>query len=736
MSQQITNQKVLNTSTNESFDAILERHLSRRTLMRGSLGAAAAMFAGVSLSACGDNDKKGGGVTPEPPVATKLGFSSLPVPASFTDACIVPEGYEAFVIGAWGSRLHTTVPSGVTTLSAAVGAAVNDWKNDGTNTSDDLLFSTGMHHDGMHFFPLDGSSTHGILVLNNEYIDENAIHAVAFSATFEADGSRDAEYARKEINAHGVSVMEVRLEGGAWKIVENSTYNRRFTSGHGTDMVFAGPIADKPSLVTTPYSTDGKSVRGTNNNCGNGHTPWGTYLTCEENWAACFTTRVAAADLPRNQKRLGVSTSGTTRYRWEKSAGAADERQGEFSRWDITAGTEDATKDWRNEINGFGYIVEIDPYDPASKAVKRTSMGRFAHEGAAYGNPVAGKPLAFYSGDDSRFEYIYKFVSDAAWDPKDATPAAGKRLETGAKYLDKGTLYVAKFFDNGTGVWLKLTPDALSINGKTLAQEFAVGDKPADLADIILHTREAADLVGATKMDRPEWTAVHPTNGDVYLTLTNNSSRRAGATGTESNGAVREATGNAANPRLGNVNGHIIRWHDDDNQVDLIWDVFVFGDHASAKTNPAYDSGLTDLNQFASPDGLVFDSRGILWIQTDNGIDGGRNNDVARTINDQMLAVIPAPLTKGGKANSPAISSENQADLRRFFIGPNECEVTGLAFTPDNTSVFLNIQHPANWPAYAVDGAVIDATKAATGTVRPRSSTVVIRRKDGGKIGE
>lgn len=218
-------------------------------------------------------------------------------------------------------------------------------------------------------------------------------------------------------------------------------------------------------------------------------------------------------------------------------------------------------------------------------------------------------------------------------------------------------------------------------------------------------------------MDRPEWTAVHPTNGDVYLTLTNNTSRNA-SSGT-----------NAANPRLNNVNGHIIRWHDESGSNSFRWDIFVFGAPvgAAADTNR---SGLTTSNQLASPDGLAFDSRGILWVQTDNGLDGGRKNDVAKATNDQMLAVIPRAMADS-TGTGPAINASNQADLRRFFVGPNGAEVTGVAFTPDNTSIFLNIQHPGNWPAYGSN----DATALATGEVRPRSSTVVIQKADGGAIG-
>lgn len=687
MSKFISDKVVRNHSANTPFSTILEASLSRRAVTRGSLGAAMALMAGVGLAACGGDDNKATTPPPtdtKPPVTPevpelKLGFESLPT--SMTGACVVPAGYTARVLGAWGTPLNDNAAA---------------WDKNGNNSSNDLLNSTGMHHDGMHYFPLEGSSTEGLLVVNHEYIDENALHPAGQTWV---DGKRPAEEVRKEINAHGVAVMHLRKEGSNWNIVLNSKYNRRFTSG--TAMRLAGPVAGT-DWVKTPFSPNGAQVRGTNNNCGNGTTPWGTYITAEETWSACFVNKGTP---PAHQIRIGVPTT-KGRYGWETAAGDVSEVNGEFARFNVT---ETGDGDWRNEINGFGYLVEIDPYDPSSIATKRTSMGRFAHEGAAYGNPVAGQPLAFYCGDDSRFEYVYRFVSDAVWDPKDATRT--DRLAVGAKYLDKGTLYVARFNDDGSGEWLPLVPATAGKGGVTLGAQFG------NLDAILINTRGAADFVGATPMDRPEWTAVHPTNGDVYLTLTNNTSRNA-ASGT-----------NGANPRLNNANGHIIRWHDESGSNAFRWDIFVFGAPvgSDADTNR---SELTALNQLASPDGLAFDSRGILWVQTDNGLDGGRKNDVAKVTNDQMLAVIPGALADS-TGTGPAINASNQAQLRRFFVGPNEAEVTGVAFTPDHTSIFLNIQHPGNWPAYDTT----DATAVATGKVRPRSSTVVIQKIDGGPVG-
>lgn len=696
MSKHISDKTVRNVSQNTPFSEILEKSMSRRAVMRGGLAAALATMTSFGLAGCdsgstggnstgnggGENPNPGPGPDPEPPASVKLGFESLPT--SMTDGCVVPPGYIAHVLAPWGTPINDNALP---------------WDKNGNNSSNDLLNSMGMHHDGMHFFPLEGSSTEGLLAVNHEYIDEKALHP---NGPTLVNGKRPAEEVRKEINAHGVAIIHIRRSNGRWDIVQNSRYNRRFTSA--TAMKLAGPVGGT-DWVKTPFSPNGTQVRGTNNNCGNGTTPWGTYITAEENWAACF---VNTGNRPPHQQRVGVSAGPVGRYQWETAAKDPSEVLGEFARFNVTETSASATEDWRNEVNGFGYLVEIDPYDPNSIATKRTSMGRFAHEGCAYSKPEAGKPLAFYSGDDSRFEYVYRFVSEANWDPKDAQRT--DRLAVGAKYLDKGTLYVARFNEDGSGEWLALTGTSKGKDGGTLSDKFKT------LEEILINTRGAADFVGATPMDRPEWTATHPSNGDIYLTLTNNTSRNA-SSGT-----------NAANPRLNNVNGHVIRWHDEPGSNKFKWDIFVFGSDsgADADTNR---SGLTDLNQLASPDGLGFDSRGILWIQTDNGIDGGRKNNVARATNDQMLAVIPGALADSS-GTGPAINASNQSDLRRFFVGPNEAEITGFAMTPDHTSLFLNIQHPVNWPAYDTH----DATVVSMNTVRPRSSTVVIQRADGKPI--
>ncbi|MFB4390841.1 MULTISPECIES: PhoX family phosphatase [unclassified Pseudomonas] len=665
-----------NPSGNLPMASVMDAYLSRRSVLRGSLGAAIAMIASTGLAGCFDSASQTTPPQPPKPPLPKLGFKSIA--GSRTDGCAIAAGYSAYVLAPWGTPLNDHA---------------QPWQADGSNTAADQANAMGQNHDGMHFFPINGSADDGLLAINFEYIEPNALHP---NGPTQVDGKRPAEEVRKEINAHGVGVVRLSKVNGRWQVMHNDPLNRRFTSASLMDI--AGPLRGSEH-VKTRFSPTGTQARGTNNNCGNGYTPWGTYLTCEENWPLVFINK---AQRPADQERIGVST-GTTLFRWETAAGDTSEVDDEFARFDVTPRGASALDDYRNEASTFGYIVEIDPYDASTRAVKRTALGRFRHEGCCPGLAVPGKPLVWYSGDDSNNEYLYKFVSDAPWDPADANPA--DRLATGAKYLDHGKLYVARFDSDGSGAWLLLDSTSATTDGSTLGALYG------DLPGIIINTRGAADALGATPMDRPEWTAVNPLNGDAYLTLTNNTIRTAEQV-------------NAANPHGPNRHGHIIRWHDSDDHLRFTWDIFVFG--ANADGAPDINrSGLTELNQFASPDGMMFDSRGVLWFETDNS-----EASVARHTNDQLLAVIPTALTDANGKQVP-ISAQNQADLRRFFVGPNGCEVTGIAFTPDNKTLFINIQHPANWPS--TDKAT-DATPTGS-KVRPRASTVVIQRDDGGEIG-
>ncbi|MBJ2145207.1 PhoX family phosphatase [Vibrio sp. IB15] len=673
MSKETFDSTRFNKSNNKPFEEVLEANLSRRNVLKGGLGISAmTAFGAFGLGGHSTANAATMQATGAQKSTATLAFES--VKGSLTNSVVVPKGYTAQVLVPWGTPLNKQG---------------NPWLKDGTNNAQDQANALGMHHDGMHFFPLDGNSNDGLLVINHEYIDQKALHANG--PTYNEGARPNIGEVRKEINAHGVSVVRVKLEGNQWVMVDNDPLNRRYTGA--TVMDLSGPVAHS-EFTKTKFSQDGSQARGTLNNCGNGYTPWGTYLTCEENWPGYFVNKGTTTPA---QERIGIATD-KTRYGWDTLSGDKQERLDEFARFDVTPTADSPMDDYRNEAHGHGYIVEIDPYTANSRAKKRTALGSFRHEGCTFGKLTEGEPIVFYSGHDSRFEYLYKFVSEAKWDPRDAEPS--NRLNAGDKYMDKGTLYVAKFNDDGSGTWLPLTLNSKTTNGGKL------GDTFDSQAALIVNTAGAADLVGATPMDRPEWCSVDPMTGTAYLTLTNNNKRK-------------EA--NSANPRVNNKFGHVIRWDEGKTAGEFDWDIFVFGSPA-VEDKSINRSGLTDMNQFASPDGLAFDARGILWIQTDNGAD-----EVTGYTNDQMLAVVPSQLTDD-QGNSAVIDAKNQAQLKRFFVGPNGCEVTGFTISPDFKSLFVNIQHPANWPSSD------DATAQTQGNVRPRASTVVIRREDGGEI--
>ncbi|MBO2927985.1 PhoX family protein [Metapseudomonas otitidis] len=634
--------------------------LKRREVLAGGATLGALAFLGVSLPGQArateiEAEARGLGFPFRP--RKRLGFEGIPTGRA--DTVTVPPGYKATAFIPWGTPITGRYPA---------------FADDASNSAQDQAEQTGMHHDGMHFFPIDARhgigarSDHGLLVLNHEYIDAPLLHP---NGPTVVNGKRtSAEEVRKEINAHGVSVVEIRRDvRGEWNVVP-SPRNRRITAA--TPMRISGP-ARGHALMQTRYSPDGTQSRGTQNNCSNGFTPWGTYLTCEENWAGYFATR--DADLPRELKRYGLRN--TSRFGWETLAGD------EFERFDATRKAADAKGDYRNEPNQFGWIVEIDPFDPTSTPIKRTALGRFAHEGLIFAPVKPGRRVVCYSGDDSQNEYIYKYVSRDTFRP-------GKRNH---RLLDDGTLYVARFNADGSGQWL-----ALDINDPAFQQACQkAGVTFADQGDVLVNTRLAADTVGATKMDRPEWGAVNPDNGEVYFTLTNNTAR---------------TTPDAPNPRPNNAYGHIIRWREQSRDyagARFNWNLFLLAGPQSDSRGPngqPLDAGTI----LASPDGLWFDEDGRLWIQTDMS---GSQLASGPFGNNQMLVADP-----------------RTGEMKRFLVGPLGAEITGITATPDFRTLFVNIQHPgegstptnltSTWP----DGP----------GRRPRSATVVITREDRRRI--
>ena len=637
-----------NTSTHPHFQTIVDRAVSRRGFLKMGSGAAAASFLAGPLAGCAGLQQSAGPL---------LGFK--PVAASTADTVKVPEGYTATPFVPWGTPLFTS------------GAGAH-WKGDGSENAADQARQVGDNHDGLHFFPIHGSSTEGLLVMNHEYTTtlKGGLYLSLFGQP--AAPANTLDRVDKAIHAWGCSVIHVRQNAaGQWEVVLDSRYNRRLTGSSPMEMT--GPAAGD-ALLQTRADASGRRVLGTLNNCGNGFTPWGTYLTCEENFNNNFGTTVEPRVDTRTaaQKRYGI-TAGTSTYGWET----------QHERFDY--------KKEPNESNRFGWIVEIDPFDPQSIPKKRTALGRFKHESAAW-TFTRDKRVVVYMGDDQANDYVYKFVSDKPYMEGDA--AGNRRL------MDSGKLYVARF-DNGaatgdfmgTGEWLLLDKDANPV--------LQADPSFPNQAAVLVHARLAADKLGATPMDRPEWVSVHPATGEVYGTMTNHSGRQ---------------STDDANPRAKNVYGQIVRWREaggDAAATRFQWDIFVLAGNPTVPTHPgtllAGSSNVTAENTFNSPDGLAFDAFGRLWIQTDGNY--SNSGAFANQGNNSMLCADP-----------------KTREIRRFLVGPRECEVTGIAFTPDHRVMFVNIQHPgesgqgtSHWP----EG----------GNAIPRSATVIITKNDGGIIG-
>ncbi|WP_168407014.1 PhoX family protein [Acinetobacter indicus] len=724
-----------NTSNNTHFQTILDQHMNRRGFIAKTTSGAMALAFAATVSGCSDDDNDSG--TPDgnpttPPDTTnpdqhawsdlkarpnKLTFE--PVRKNTANFFSVPAGYQLKVLYAVGDPINPTYPE-KTDAELPSGASYQ--------------FRSGDNHDGMSFFGMHPTnknyaakeSTQGLLVLNHEYLQLPQLHTP--EGTKVINGVRPEDQVLREVNAHGVSVIEISKDANTQdvKINLNSKFNRRITAA--TEMEIRGP-ARGSDLVKTRFSQDGTLTRGTFANCGNGYTPWGTYLTAEENWDGYFarqandTRAIAKEEIALSRYGRGGANALSSQYLWNTPIAELTGDKDLYDRWDISVKGENALADYRNVMNTCGFIVEIDPFSATERPVKRTALGRFAHEDCRCSNPIPGQPLAFYMGDDATGEYIYKFVSDAVWDPKDVNGG----YAAGDKYMNNGTLYVAKFNDDGTGEWLELSHNQNGLTSANAIYPFSGQD------DVVVHARLAADHVGATKMDRPEWVAVNPENGEVYVTLTNNSNRgRAYPTDAANPRSYIDFKGSSASTS-GNRNGHIIRFREEGDTVAATafkWDIFLFGAEARAESNINL-SGLDDMNDFSSPDGMWFDPRGILWIQTDDG-------QYTDETNCMMLAALPGSVGDGGTAIAASTKAGGQETIvgaqlsndrvRRFLVGPSGCEITGVTITPDYKAIFVNVQHPGGaWPANQ------STRYSALGKV-PRSATVVITRKDGGPI--
>jgi uncharacterized protein len=777
-----------NPSTSPHLADLVAARLSRRQVMKSGVGAMTLAGLGSLAVAAADDVNAQAISQPVAAAGTAPRLDFEPVGKSIADAVQVAAGYRASVIYATGDSIDPLVP---------------DYAGDGTETN--YSRRAGDHHDGINYFGLSTrtdvrdttNSDRGLLAMNHENISGTAqfLHPQGETNLAATAGPRPENEGIKEIDAHGVSVVEVRKVNGAYSTVKPSRFNRRITGR--TVMDIAGPVRGT-AFVKTKFSPMGLMSRGTLNNCGHGVTPWGTYLACEENWAGYFK-RNAGDDALRPQRevtqllRNGIrqNAEGFAHRRWATVV-ASDPASTEYSRFNCSVLGATATDDFRNEHNTFGYVVEIDPYDPLSRPKKRTALGRRANEGAWSSRPKAGRPLAFYIGCDSRNEYVYKYVSAANWNPLDARRGG---LSTGDKYMDNGTIYAAVFNADGTGQWEPLTLANPKIAaGLPVSTNNPQGYQFADLPDICVNTRLAGGAVGATRMDRPEWTAVNPFNGEIYITMTENPDR--GNIGNSGNN-VPNAGLDAANPRYwrdtkgvssqgpavanqrGNVNGHIVRIREDGDDAAALsfrWDIFLFGAQASSDV-PAEEanyqanvnlSGLTAVNDLSKPDGCWFSSvTGILYIETDD-------NTFTDQSNAMLLAAIPGRYGDGGPVDvvnkpsgspNPAVTTDvtvrtyagrkiTPDTLKRLFVAPRGAEITGITESPDGRALFINVQHPgentgrsgavpasvaltpttlsgpfeSNWPGNAGYG-------PGGASARPRSATVVITREDGGVIG-
>ncbi|MFZ1429273.1 MAG: PhoX family phosphatase [Geminicoccaceae bacterium] len=634
-----------NVTGNPTMGEVIGARYHRRDVLRGALAVTAisATMGPLALAAA----RGAHAATPS------FGFTEVVVGTD--EHHHVAPGHVAEVLIRWGDPV---LP----------GAPAFDPANQ-TATAQKQQF--GYNNDYVGYFPLDGSSEHGLLVVNHEYTNEELMFPGAAAKITKADkfGYLTQELAEIEMAAHGGSVLEIRKVDGAWQVVPDSAYNRRITA-LDTEMVLTGPAAGHDRLKTGEDPT-GTSVIGMINNCAGGMTPWGTWLSAEENFHGYFTGALPEGHAEAaNYKRYGV---GAAEYGWGRYVG----------RFDIAAEP--------NAANRYGWMVEIDPFDPASTPKKRTAMGRFKHEGATTIVSKDGRVVA-YMGDDERFDYVYRFVTRDTYNPDDR--AANRDL------LDDGTLSVARFGADGALEWLPLV---FGQGPLTEANGFH------SQADVLIETRRAADLLGATKMDRPEDIEPNPVTGKVYLMLTNNSKRKPEQV-------------DAANPRPENLFGHIVELTppDGDHAAGrFAWDILVrCGDPGIADVGATFSAATTANGWFGMPDNCAVDAAGRLWIATD----GNSAKATGRT--DGLWAMETDGVARGTS--------------KYFFRCPVGAEMCGPMFTPDARTLFLAVQHPGEEDA---DGKAGTFEEPATrwpdfaAGMPPRPALVVVVAADGGEIG-
>lgn len=637
-------------SSSPTLDAVIDSRLSRRSTLRGIAAGlalvplAGTMTARVALAAADPSTVR-----------------FQPAEHVIKDDHHVSAGHTAQVLIRWGDAVLPDAPA-------------FDCLNQSADAQEKQF---GYNNDFVGFMPLPkgtGTSDHGLLCVNHEYTNAELM----FPGLTIKD--RVAKLTREQVDvemaAHGHTVVEIKKTGGAWAVVAGSPYNRRFSARSTTFMV-SGPAAGHDRLKTSA-DPSGRSVIGTINNCAGGTTPWGTVLIAEENFDNYFSGDPAKTGEAANHKRIGIA--GKSVYAWSRF----------HDRFDVEKEP--------NESNRFGWVVEIDPYDPKSMPVKRTALGRFKHEAATTVLASDGR-VVVYSGDDERFEYLYRFVTKGKYDAK--TPAANKDL------LDDGVLSVAKVNDDGTLAWLPLV---FGQGPLTEANGFR------SQADVLIETRRAADLLGATAMDRPEDVEVNPVNGRVYMMLTNNSKRKPEQI-------------NRANPRADNEHGHVLEIippgadsadgaktarHEADT---FRWTVFLIaGNPAKPEVGAQYNPETAQFgNWLTCPDNCAFDNKGRLWISTDQGSSQRKNG-----VPDGMYAM--------------DVDGPGRALPKFFYAVPRDAEMCGPCFTPDNKTLFVAVQHPGEDKDSTFDAPSTRWPDFKDG-LPPRPAIVALSRQDGGVIG-
>ncbi len=693
------------------FGVIMANRVERRSFLKGAGAVASLPLVGGAVGALGAKDAYAAN-------GDSLDFE--PIVGTANDEIIVPEGYEWYPIIEWGQSMSAFTPD-LTNDDILAGRHLRP--AGGRNQGSQFAYNV----DAIEFFPLPTPDSDGrnnaILCTNHEFLSEQILFE--FGPTADPANPLDIrnyptrkDYfaanpgaARFAINAVGISVLEIERKGGRWQLVQSSGFNQRITLN--TPIRIAGPAAGN-DFMKTSRNANGRVVRGTYNNCAAGATPWGTYLSAEENFEqpfgnfAALVSRLEAEGTDEAKKLLDMHSRISARSDFGDPSNPFDfGLQGLDERFDTDLEP--------NELFRFGWIVEVDPYDPAARPVKRTAMGRFKHEGAATIVAPDGRLVA-YMGDDARFEYAYKFVTDRKVNTRNRR--ANRNL------LDSGKLYVARYNDDGTGEWLLLDYDSqpalrdAKIPGTDIPRF-------ANQAEVLINARRAADILGATPMDRPEDFEASPVTRKVYMALTNNTARTA------------DGSADASNPRINNRWGHVIEMIEDGNDnaaTSFTWEIFMLcGDPVSGEgsflsskedlndinngtlsTGDTYYAGFPFADQLApigSPDNFGFDNDGNLWIITDGAQPTGVNN-----------AAFAVP-----------VEGPNRGYLRKFLSAVPGAEVCGGEFTPDNKTLFLGIQHPGD---RGFIGAPISNFPSFVAGAEPRPTLIGVRRLDNRRVGK